>query len=234
VRHGDGDVAGIVAPRRGNLFAMRAHDAGMSERIPRGTGRLGGLAISVALATSVALTVAAACSGSASPQPVGPVAAHSAIDAAPMPVEDRDPDDEDHVLPIDQPRGKVVVTTSDACGMMIDSVYFPQNSDTPVSAGAIDGIADMLICMNKESGLLLRLAVQAYADPSERDSDELTVRRAQTVATMLTARKMPTLGPLELIPYGARDLRDKSGTADGRARNRRVDFLILERKTNDN
>jgi outer membrane protein OmpA-like peptidoglycan-associated protein len=208
---------------------MCAHDQGMSE--VRHIVRVAWIGPIIAIASMASL---AACSGSAAPQPAGPVAAHSAIDAAPMPTEDHDrDDDEDHVLPIDQPRGKVVVTTSDACGMMIDSVYFPQNSDAPVSAAAIDEIADMLICLNKESGLLLKLAVQAYADPSETDPDALTVRRAQTVATMLTARKMPTFGPLELVPYGARDLRDKTGTADGRARNRRVDFLILERKTND-
>jgi outer membrane protein OmpA-like peptidoglycan-associated protein len=110
-------------------------------------------------------------------------------------------------------------------------VYFAQNSATPASNESVDAIADMLTCVNNESATLFKLALQAYADPSETDPDELTERRARTVATMLTARKMPILAPFELLPYGARDLRDTSGTADGRAMNRRVDFLILERKT---
>jgi flagellar motor protein MotB len=116
--------------------------------------------------------------------------------------------------------------------MIIQPVFFEQNAATPISNDAIDSIADMLTCTNKESGLLLRIAIQAHADASETDPDELTRRRAQTVATMLTARKMPTLGPFVLEPFGAHELRDRTGTAEGRGRNRRVDFLILERKTN--
>jgi outer membrane protein OmpA-like peptidoglycan-associated protein len=182
--------------------------------------------------SSVSMLVA--CSGPASPPIAEPVAAKSPIDAAPMPVEEPDPDDEDRVFPMEpRQRGRVVVSTSDSCGMIIMPVFFAQNSATPTSNDAVDSIADMLTCANKESGLLLKLAIQAYADPSETDPDQLTERRAQTVATMLTARKMPTLGAFELIPYGARDLVDTSGTADGRARNRRVDFLIIERKTKD-
>lgn len=179
----------------------------------------------------VLLVLFAACSGAAS-QPASFVAAQSPIDAAPMPVAEAEDDEVEHVLPLEpHKRGRVVVTTSDACGMIISPVFFAQNAASPISNDAIDSIADMLTCTNKESGMLLRIAIQAYADSSETDPDELTMRRAQTVATMLTARKMPTLGPFELVPYGAREMRDTTGTADGRAQNRRVDFLILERKT---
>lgn len=185
-----------------------------------------GLCVRLAL-----VAVIAACSGSPSPPPVGPVAAQSPIDAAPMAVDEPEPDD-DHVLPIElAQRGRVIVTTSDPCGLIVQPVYFAQSSPTPLSNDAVDAIADMLICLDKESGLLLRLAIQAHADPSETDPDELTARRAQTVATMLVARKMPTLGPLELEPFGAQQPRDTSGTAEGRALNRRVDFLIVGRKT---
>lgn len=182
----------------------------------------------------VVLVVVAAC-GSGSPPPAAPVAAQSLIDAASLPTDEIEEDEGDHVLPVERPsRGRVVVTTSDACGLVIEPVWFGQGSETPVSTDTVDALATMLTCLAKDDGILLRLAIQAHADPSETDPDELSLRRARTVATMLTARKMPTLGPFTLEPYGALEPRDTTGTADGRAHNRRVDFLILERKTSGN
>lgn len=179
---------------------------------------------------SAIVALVTACSGPASSPSTTPVAARSPIDAAPMPIEEPE-DDRDHVLPLPpEQRGRVVVTTSDACGLVVQPVYFAQGSATPIANDAIDGLADMFICENKDSGLLLKLAIQGHADPSETDADDLSRRRAQTVATMLTARKMPNLG-FVIEPYGASEPMDMTGTADGRARNRRVDFLILERKT---
>lgn len=182
---------------------------------------------------SPAMVAATACSGSATPPPIAPVSAESPIDAAQVVVEEREPDgpdDGEHVLPeAPEKRGRVVVTTSDACGMIIQPVYFAQDSATPAANAPVDEIADMLICANKDDGLLLELAVQGHADASERDADALAMKRAQTVATMLTARKMPSSGPLVIEPYGAHRPVDTTGTADGRARNRRVEFLILGR-----
>lgn len=201
---------------RGNLNAMREHYL-VVRTMQRG------------LVCGVLVT---ACS-SAAPEPVAPVSAQSPIDAAPMLVAEPDRDDGVHVLPLPpEKRGRVVVTTSDACGLVIQPVWFAQGSETPISSDPIDGIADMLTCEHKDSGLLLKIAIQGHADASETDPDELSRRRAQTVATMLVARKMPNLG-FVIEPLGTLEPRDTTGTADGRARNRRVDFLVLERKTKE-
>jgi outer membrane protein OmpA-like peptidoglycan-associated protein len=180
--------------------------------------------------TSIGLALAAC--GTPAP-PTAPVASHAPFDAAPAPRPDpTDPLEDSQIVP--RPRGTVVVSRSDSCGLILQPVYFEQDSANVGAdqVAAVDAIADMFVCLEKENGLLLRLAIQGYADAAEKDPDQVSLARAQTVATMLTARKMPTLGPpFELVPYGAREMADRTGTADGRARNRRVHFLILERRT---
>ena len=169
----------------------------------------------------------AACSG-ASPTTTT-VSAHSPIDAAHPPAEEPAGNDE-HFLPLPtaEQRGRVVVTTSDACGLVLLPVYFAQGSTTPLSTDPIDAVADMFLCEYKDSGALVKFAITGHADQSETDPVELSRRRAQTVAALLVARKMPNLG-LVIEPRGTYQPWDTTGTADGRSRNRRVDFLALER-----
>ena len=177
--------------------------------------RLGVLAVALAHA---------ACSG-ASPT-TATVSAHSP-DAAHPPVEE--PGNDEHIVPLStEQRGRVIVTTSDACGLVLQPVYFAQGSATPRSTDPIDAVADMFLCEYKDSGVLVKFAITGHADRSETDPVELSRRRAQTVAALLVARKMPNLN-LVIEPMGTYQPRDTTGTADGRARNRRVDVLALER-----
>jgi outer membrane protein OmpA-like peptidoglycan-associated protein len=177
------------------------------------------------------LLLAAACSSAPAHSPA-PLAS-TPSDAAPSP-----PDAPDTSLAraeppplVPEPRGVVTVTTSDECGMMFDSIYFPSGSAMPEAhqVPVLDGTAAMLVCMNKH-GLVLELEVQGHADDREPDALTLSDSRASVVKSELVKRGVD---PTWLKPqgYAAIQPRDKRKTAEARARNRRVDFLVLRNAT---
>jgi outer membrane protein OmpA-like peptidoglycan-associated protein len=174
------------------------------------------------------LLLVAACS---SPAPRSPLAS-TPSDAAPSP-PDAAPDARRTEPPplVPEPRGTVTVTTSDECGMMFDSIYFPPGSAMPAThqLPVLDATAAMLVCMKKQ-GLVLEIEVQGHADDREPDALTLSDSRASVVRSELVRRGVD---PTWLRPqgYGPTQPRDKRTTREARARNRRVEFLVLRNAT---
>lgn len=122
------------------------------------------------------------------------------------------------------PRGKVVVTSS--CGFTIlEPVHFhPESAQlTPERLATVDEIAKLIVRL--QSDQIVAFEIVGHADFAERDPHGVALARARTVAAALYAR-------------GVRDIEGvRSGGATGprttdafeRARNRRVDFLIVRR-----
>jgi outer membrane protein OmpA-like peptidoglycan-associated protein len=123
--------------------------------------------------------------------------------------------------PPDAGRGKVVITDSDPCGLIIDAIYFDANSaalaarETPV----IDGIATMLRCLESthEAG---RWQILGSTAPGERDRDHLRRARAQTVLDALIARHVNPA----VVELGDSSAHTRPGDSRGPAWLRRVDF----------
>lgn len=115
--------------------------------------------------------------------------------------------------------------------MMFDSIYFPSGSAMPAThqVPVLDGTAAMLVCMKKR-GLVLEIEVQGHADDREPDALTLSDSRASVVKSELVKRGVD---PAWLKPqgYAAIQPRDKRKTPDARAKNRRVDFLVLRNAT---
>jgi len=178
------------------------------------------------------LLLVAACS-SAAPRSPAPLAS-TPTDAAPSPL-DAAPDaslvrtEPPPLVP--EPRGVVTVTTSDECGMMFDSIYFPAGSAMPATHQIVvlDSTAAMLVCMKKR-GLVLEIEVSGHTDDREPDALTLSDSRASVVKSELVKRGVD---PAWLTPqgYAAIQPRDNRKTADARARNRRVEFLVLRNAT---
>ncbi len=127
-------------------------------------------------------------------------------------------------------RAQVVVTTSDECGLVLETIYFPAGSamPSPASAPIIDHTAAFLLCLRKQ-GTKLVLEVGGHADDREPDALTLTDSRASVIKNELVKRGVPAEA---LLPqgYGASQPRDQGKTAEARARNRRVEFLVLRRQ----
>jgi outer membrane protein OmpA-like peptidoglycan-associated protein len=177
------------------------------------------------------LIVLVACSSPAArPSPAGPPPGHAvtAADASVDAVPDAAPRAEPPSL-VPEPRGTIVVTTTDECGMMLDSVYFPEGSAIPAPQQTlvIDQTADMFRCLQKEGQTLL-VEVGGHADARERDAVTLSGSRAAVIVGALVKRGVPAAW---LAPqgYGATRPRDRKRTEWARSVNRRVEFLILRR-----
>jgi len=129
------------------------------------------------------------------------------------------------------PRGRVVVTSSDECGMIFDSIYFPFGSAMPATHQAVvlDSTAAMLVCLKKQ-GLVLEIEVQGHTDDREPDALTLSDSRASVIRNALVQRGVD---PTWLKPqgYAATRPRDRRTTDSARAKNRRVEFLVLRNAT---
>ena len=128
-------------------------------------------------------------------------------------------------------QGRVIVTDSDGeCGVMmvLDRIYFqPGTSELQAhQQPVLDAVAQALACAG---GSISKLEIQGHADDKERDPLRLSEDRAVRVANLLATKGVdPKI--LKVAGYGNAFPIDKKKTALARAKNRRVDFLILERK----
>ncbi len=115
--------------------------------------------------------------------------------------------------------------------MMFDAIYFPAGSAMPAphQAVALDSTAAMLVCM-KQHGIVLQLEVSGHTDDREPEALTLSDSRASVVKAELVKRGVDSTW---LAPqgYAATQPRDKRTTPDARARNRRVEFLVLRNAT---
>ncbi len=136
------------------------------------------------------------------------------------------------LLPVDA-APTVIVTTSDECGLVLDRIYFPDGSSAISAAQkpVLDAAADMLACLVKK-GEILKFEVQGHADDREKDPQRVSDERAMTVANALLARGVPATA-MAVVGYGSSQPLDRKKTAAARAKNRRVDFLILQRPKSD-
>jgi len=173
-------------------------------------------------AATLVICVVASCEHAApvdqtsvAPVPMpAPVAADARV--ATVPVVDA-PDD----------AGKIVVITSDECGLAIDQLYFDSNSAVvrPNQQPVLDATADMFRCWYRTKEIL-KWEVSGHADTREKDALALSQARADAVKAALVARGV-VAGSLDPKGYGASQPLDRSPTAFARAKNRRVSFLVL-------
>jgi outer membrane protein OmpA-like peptidoglycan-associated protein len=179
-------------------------------------------------ARTLILVTLAACS-SAPPKLATPPAipADAGVDAATADAARVTEDDLPPLVP--EPRGKVVVITSDPCGLVLETVHFPAGSamPAPTSAPVLDGNAAFLVCLETE-GQKLVLEVGGHTDDRELDALTLSDSRARVVRSELIRRGV---NPAWLVAqgYAASQPRDRAKTAAARAKNRRVELLVLRR-----
>jgi outer membrane protein OmpA-like peptidoglycan-associated protein len=141
------------------------------------------------------------------------------------------------LIPPDAPaRGTVIVTTSDGgeCGFMILDLLYFESGKAELRAHQqpmADAIAKAIECATRD-GSITKIEVQGHADDKERDPQRLSEERAVLVANFLASRgvKASILVP---VGYGAASPIDHKKTERARAKNRRVMFLILERRKDD-
>jgi outer membrane protein OmpA-like peptidoglycan-associated protein len=139
---------------------------------------------------------------------IAPDAPHIPADAAP-----------------DAARGRIVVTTSDECGLVLDMIFFPAGSAVPSSpqTTVLDQTAEMLRCLQRtEPGL--HWEVQGHADPYEADAVALSDARARYARDQLVKRGVLPAS-LDAVGYGATLLLDRANSDFAHAKNRRVMFI---------
>jgi outer membrane protein OmpA-like peptidoglycan-associated protein len=138
------------------------------------------------------------------------------------------------LIPPDASTGvRVIVTESDPCGFIMDRFYFTEGSSQiqPQQLPVANEMAEMISCMLKDSGVT-KIEVQGHADDKERDPVRISEERAVYIANLLISKGVPAK-LLKVVGYGSKLPLDRKRTAAARAKNRRVDFLILERKPED-
>ena len=175
------------------------------------------------------IAFAIACGGA----PAAPLANQASGSAADLPptaqcrelvARTYDPPTKEYV---DATGRKVVVTTSDQCGLVIDMIYF-QRESIAFRPDTADEVAGMLSCLAQTEHVRIALDVIGHASSDERDPDAIGLERARAVERYLRACGAPVLG-LATRSGGDREPIDRRSTEDARARNRRVEFHIVER-----
>ena len=117
-------------------------------------------------------------------------------------------------------RGRVVVT--DSAIEVLDQIYFTANGDVLQSASR--PILDAIAATLRGNPDIAKVEVGGHASGDETEVWGLSSRRAATVRAALIARGIAG-DRLELVPYGATRVLDKTDAA----KNRRVDFVIASR-----
>jgi outer membrane protein OmpA-like peptidoglycan-associated protein len=148
-----------------------------------------------------------------------------ADDACPMDPEDRDGFEDDDGCPEPGPE-PTAITVSEGRILVSDRIYFDYDRDTirAVSTPVLDQLAQVI------RGLAagLRVVVEGYTDDSGNAAYNLDLshRRARAVVEYLRARGVPA-ARLDFVGYGASHALGPNDTAEGRALNRRVEFLLV-------
>jgi outer membrane protein OmpA-like peptidoglycan-associated protein len=122
-------------------------------------------------------------------------------------------------------RGRVVVTNTSI--EVLDQIYFAKGSDTikPASAPILDAIAATL----RGNADIRKIEIGGHATTDEGELWGLSSRRAAAVRQSLVQRGIEATR-LVIVPYGSTRAIDSRDTEAARDRNRRVDFLIAERR----
>jgi outer membrane protein OmpA-like peptidoglycan-associated protein len=125
-------------------------------------------------------------------------------------------------------RGRVVVT--DTAIEILDRVYFP--AKTSKLDGRSLPIIDATAATLKGNPSILLVEVQGHAAQNEPDKHRLAEQRADAVKAALVQRGV---APSRLLVrgYGATQPFDRASNERAWAKNRRVDFLILKRASDD-
>lgn len=179
------------------------------------------------------LVTIAACSSPAPPTPAKPATPPAIpVDAATdAPATDAPRITADDLPPlVPEPRGRVVVTTSDPCGLVLDQVFFPFGSAMPgpSSSAVLDANAAFLVCLEKEGDQLV-LEVSGHTDDREPDALTLSESRASVIRNELIRRGVNPAW-LTTQGYGPAQPIDRAKTERARAKNRRVELLVLKRQ----
>jgi len=119
-----------------------------------------------------------------------------------------------------------VVISASSSMKILEAIGFQRNSDTLESGSLpiIDAVASAL----RDNPEITRIEIGGHASLDETEAWGLAARRAGAVRAALIARGIAAVR-LELVPYGVTRAIDEHDTDGARARNRRVEFLILER-----
>ncbi|MDB4959282.1 MAG: hypothetical protein JWO36_6851 [Myxococcales bacterium] len=122
-------------------------------------------------------------------------------------------------------RGRVAVTSTNI--EILDRIYFTKNGDVlmPQSAPIVDAIAATL----RGNPDILEVELDGHASSDEADAWGLASWRAASVRGALVARGVAA-SRLAIAPFGATQPVDRSDTEEARHKNRRVEFVIRERR----
>lgn len=140
--------------------------------------------------------------------------------------EDRDGFEDDDGCPEVGPEQKIV-TRSGARLLMSNRIYFEDESDTlrAVSTPQLDALAATF----KELPGSPRLRVEGYSDDSGTPDQnvDLSYRRARAVVEYLKRQGIPA-ARLEYVGRGTQNPLGPNDSPEGRALNRRVEFVLVE------
>jgi outer membrane protein OmpA-like peptidoglycan-associated protein len=141
--------------------------------------------------------------------------------------EDRDGFEDDDGCPEPGP-GRPTVTVSGSRLLMSDRIYFEDEGDTisPASTLALDALAATLKSLPGQP----RVRVEGHTDDSGNPqyNIDLSYRRARAVVEYLKAEGV-TADRLEYVGRGSSVPLGPNRTPEGRALNRRVEFVLLDR-----
>jgi len=141
--------------------------------------------------------------------------------------EDRDGFDDEDGCPEPGP-GHPTVTLSGSRLLMSDRIFFEDEADTlhPMSMPALDALAAAMQSLAGHP----RVRVEGHTDDSgnPQANIDLSYRRARAVVEYLKAQGVPA-ERLEYVGRGSAQPLAPNTTAEGRALNRRVEFVVIER-----
>jgi OOP family OmpA-OmpF porin len=124
--------------------------------------------------------------------------------------------------PAAAPSGGPVVLSTHTDLVMLEPVRFAEGAATIASgAPTLDEIAKTLAA----NPAIARVAVDGHADGAEKDPQALSLARAQAVVAELVKKGVDPKR-LEARGLGAAKPMHPNDTAEGRAKNRRVEFVI--------
>jgi outer membrane protein OmpA-like peptidoglycan-associated protein len=122
---------------------------------------------------------------------------------------------------------RVVFTTSDQCGLVIQPVYFARETTT-FQQPIVDELAGMLACRDQIEHSRLEIAVIGYTSSDEHDREALAVARSKAVIRYLVACGAPSAG--FDIEVGSGTSRPDPTATNADDRDRRVDFVVIQQK----
>jgi outer membrane protein OmpA-like peptidoglycan-associated protein len=148
-----------------------------------------------------------------------------AADACALDPEDRDGFEDDDGCPEPGPR-PVSISVGEQRILVSERIYFDDDRDTirSVSAPVLDQLADVI----RTLGPGVRVLVEGHTDDTGNAAYnvDLSHRRARAVVEYLAARGVPR-ARLDFNGYGASRPLAPNDSPEGRALNRRVEFLLL-------